>query len=278
MRFYTNKIYINKASTTSMAANCGSFVLYAFLFTLAWVQHSTCSLAAPELSITNTGPNLSGNTEWLINVAPDATLFTNTDFGLGGSLKVELGIEIVGSDLLGATVNNADWPTNLAGNNPFTAGVSSGLTLDLLSGTLFASLLSNFFVTDTPVEVLTIETVGTNCTTVIVGGQSVFAGTIDEYESSLIAQAGQNFTDYQETITQPAGDFDFDCDVDGADFLAWQRDYSAPYTPADLAHWKSNFSTVAPLQAFSTTIPEPSTLWLLCLGLLLKCLDGQQLL
>jgi hypothetical protein len=62
-----------------------------------------------------------------------------------------------------------------------------------------------------------------------------------------------------------AGDFDFDYDVDGIDFLLWQRD---PGVGA-LADWETNYGTVLtpPLTAVSQAIPEPSTLALtsLCL-------------
>jgi len=60
------------------------------------------------------------------------------------------------------------------------------------------------------------------------------------------------------------GDFDFDSDVDGADFLLWQDDNSV----GDLADWEANFGTVAPAVSAvaAATIPEPSTA---CLALVL---------
>jgi len=52
-----------------------------------------------------------------------------------------------------------------------------------------------------------------------------------------------------------------DCDVDGFDFLEWQRGYGTIYDATHLAAWESNYG--APLAATSaTTIPEPSTLLL----------------
>lgn len=61
------------------------------------------------------------------------------------------------------------------------------------------------------------------------------------------------------------GDYDDDGDVDGADFLEWQRtDGSA----AGLDEWQSAYSNGAvPLQA-ATAVPEPSVLTLLSLGVL----------
>ena len=67
-------------------------------------------------------------------------------------------------------------------------------------------------------------------------------------------------------VAQP-GDFDFDDDVDGRDFLLWQRGGSPnPFSAGDLADWQTQYGTV-PLAAVSTAVPEPSTLVLLMGGL-----------
>ncbi|MCC6491699.1 MAG: hypothetical protein IT424_01620 [Pirellulales bacterium] len=63
-----------------------------------------------------------------------------------------------------------------------------------------------------------------------------------------------------------AGDFDQDVDVDGNDFLAWQRGFPFPYTAADLTAWKNNFgatgsagvhAAVVAYAAAGQGIPEP---------------------
>jgi hypothetical protein len=60
-----------------------------------------------------------------------------------------------------------------------------------------------------------------------------------------------------------AGDFDTDGDVDGSDFLKWQRgDVSSPPSTSDLAAWEVNYGTVAPLSAASASVPEPSAVLL----------------
>jgi hypothetical protein len=57
--------------------------------------------------------------------------------------------------------------------------------------------------------------------------------------------------------SQP-GDFDSDGDVDGRDFLIWQRGGSPnPLSPGDLALWRSNYG-VGPLIGSVTAVPEPS--------------------
>jgi hypothetical protein len=70
------------------------------------------------------------------------------------------------------------------------------------------------------------------------------------------------------------GDFDADEDVDGADFLKWQRgEVSSPPNASDLAAWLVNFGTTQTLLSASTaTVPEPSTLLQASLaGLLFGC-------
>jgi hypothetical protein len=65
------------------------------------------------------------------------------------------------------------------------------------------------------------------------------------------------------------GDFDKDGDVDGNDFLLWQRGESPdPLSTSDLDSWKANFGAIAPLMATSTVVPEPGSLVLLLSGAL----------
>jgi hypothetical protein len=60
-----------------------------------------------------------------------------------------------------------------------------------------------------------------------------------------------------------AGDFDGDGDVDGADFLTWQRGGSpSPLSPADLATWKANYGASATVNGSTAVgaVPEPTSL------------------
>lgn len=66
------------------------------------------------------------------------------------------------------------------------------------------------------------------------------------------------------------GDFDEDGDVDGDDFLKWQRGQSPdPFSDSDLADWEANYGMVNTLLATSTGVPEPGAMALFCLGVLL---------
>lgn len=59
--------------------------------------------------------------------------------------------------------------------------------------------------------------------------------------------------------TTAPGDFDNDGDVDGADFLAWQRGVPGTYGAADLADWESNYGTT-PASPANVSVPEPTGL------------------
>jgi len=55
------------------------------------------------------------------------------------------------------------------------------------------------------------------------------------------------------------GDFDVDGDVDGADFLAWQRDLG---DASNLALWEANFGETGAAGAVLAAVPEPASLLL----------------
>ncbi|MBL9164325.1 MAG: PEP-CTERM sorting domain-containing protein [Planctomycetaceae bacterium] len=67
------------------------------------------------------------------------------------------------------------------------------------------------------------------------------------------------------------GDFDLDGDVDGADFLKWQRGESTtPFSAGDLEDWQANYGP-GMLTATSVAVPEPSSLVLLILATVGGC-------
>lgn len=65
----------------------------------------------------------------------------------------------------------------------------------------------------------------------------------------------------------PSGDFDGDGDVDGADFLQYQRDDGSS---ADLAGWRQSYGSAANDAVSLASVPEPSSL--VAVGLLLGML------
>ncbi|MCH7753099.1 MAG: PEP-CTERM sorting domain-containing protein [Planctomycetes bacterium] len=81
----------------------------------------------------------------------------------------------------------------------------------------------------------------------------------------LITYLGGDGNDVTLLATLPG---DFDIDVDGFDFLKWQRGFGTIYDATDLADWEANYGAVAPLAAASTAVPEPSSSALLLTVLL----------
>ncbi|NOY41213.1 MAG: PEP-CTERM sorting domain-containing protein [Planctomycetes bacterium] len=63
------------------------------------------------------------------------------------------------------------------------------------------------------------------------------------------------------------GDFDGDLDIDGADFLEWQRKFGGSLGASDFADWEAGFGTPAPATAAVSAVPEPSSLLLACFAM-----------
>jgi hypothetical protein len=73
-----------------------------------------------------------------------------------------------------------------------------------------------------------------------------------------------NYGDLAVIATEDA-DFDGDGDVDGRDFLAWQRGQSPdPLSATDLALWQGQYGSNGGLQATVTAVPEPAAGILAC--------------
>lgn len=124
-------------------------------------------------------------------------------------------------------------------------------------------------------------------------GNSVLVGTIDNSNNDLVVALGGGIALLMSDIftsvsTNPAfsfalfdnvevlpglvslndpGDFDADGDVDGRDFLVWQRGGSPlPGSAEDFGKWKMNFGTPAVVAAMSA--PEPASAILLSVAAL----------
>jgi hypothetical protein len=85
--------------------------------------------------------------------------------------------------------------------------------------------------------------------------------------SNLGSSASVNFAsiagDQYVTVPVPTADFDGDGDIDGQDFLVWQRGESpSPLGANDLALWQEQYASAGPLAA-SLIVPEPSSVILL---------------
>jgi len=96
-----------------------------------------------------------------------------------------------------------------------------------------------------------------------------FEGKIDEvaFWDSALTQENINWlqTNSLSTLpTGPVGDFDGDLDVDGADFLSWQRDLGGA---TNLGFWGDNFGTLGAAAA-GIAVPEPTSVLLTGFGAL----------
>jgi len=77
----------------------------------------------------------------------------------------------------------------------------------------------------------------------------------------IVDIGGTDFTQVSVAAAGVAGDFDDDTDVDGSDFLAWQRGFPGTFNAADLNTWEGNFGAGLPVSAVQA-VPEPGT-WVL---------------
>jgi GH35 family endo-1,4-beta-xylanase len=121
---------------------------------------------------------------------------------------------------------------------------------------------------------------------VLSDGTIGFAGYYGEYEvtiggESFLLDLSKGTTDYALIVGPPSADFDLDGDIDGRDFLAWQRgfgdadptfgdgdaNYDGSVDAADLEIWQTAYGTGS--LAASNSVPEPDTLSLIFLTLLL---------
>lgn len=109
-----------------------------------------------------------------------------------------------------------------------------------------------------------------------VGGSGTIGPGTYKLQGQLNAQAffpgGPHVSDsYSATLTLDAapvdGDFDNDDDVDGQDFLTWQRNPGV----GNLSDWQANYGTVASLSANSRSVPEPSSLVIIAFAVSLLC-------
>ena len=85
---------------------------------------------------------------------------------------------------------------------------------------------------------------------------------IDEWDENDLGSLGDVSVSY--VLPSQPGDFDSDGDVDGNDFLTWQRET----TVGDLTDWQTHYGDSNAVAAATTIVPEPSSLALLLIGLL----------
>lgn len=134
----------------------------------------------------------------------------------------------------------------------------------LLVGDLDLTLINDFVPSDSDVFVIF------DATTDLLGffsnaGNGQRIGTTDGLGSfvvhygpiSTFAPTRIVLTDFEPGIP---GDFDADGDVDGLDFLKWQRGESPnPLSQADVNAWQANYGSGNPSTAGTNAVPEPNS-------------------
>ncbi|MDZ4656385.1 MAG: hypothetical protein SH868_02275 [Bythopirellula sp.] len=102
--------------------------------------------------------------------------------------------------------------------------------------------------------------------------------TDGSWDSLAFTPIGQQFFAQNPLAAEVPGNADFngDGDIDGRDFLAWQRGESPdPLSPGDLGFWSEQYGTDpndlsaftgGALQSASLVVPEPTSLDCLCLA------------
>jgi hypothetical protein len=224
--------------------------------------------------------NLGGRT---LNIAAGSTVNINNNLDSGTSGTVSNTGTLGGNGRVNGSLTNSGGTVSpgldvgiftVDGN--FTQSSTGTLAVDLasetsfdvlnvlgsatLDGTLDISLLG-FEPTESDTFTILKTTGG-----IIDNGLVVTGGTGLSY-----SVVGNNLVlSFQESLP---GDFDGDGDVDGRDFLAWQRGSSpSPFSSIDLAAWQSAYNGGA--LAAATTVPEPTCLVILgvtcCIGTLLR--------
>jgi hypothetical protein len=118
---------------------------------------------------------------------------------------------------------------------------------------------------------LSLAIFGSNGTTLLELANSTGAGLTESLSAVELSAAGSYYVrvtgvssavqiyeldlSLTPTVSTLAGDFDLDGDVDGHDFLVWQREYGS-YTAADLTKWRAEYGSPATTAALSS-VPEP---------------------
>ena len=125
-----------------------------------------------------------------------------------------------------------------------------------LGGVLDVSLISQF--TPSLGRTFEIINVGGSLTGAFSGlSQAALVGNFGG-TNLFINYAGGDGNDVWLAATL-AGDFDLDFDVDGVDFLKWQRSESPnPLSQSDLQHWEMNYGSI--VSSLAAAVPEPNSL------------------
>lgn len=175
------------------------------------------------------------------NSPATVTFANNVGFGSGATLSIELGGEAPGSfydqvHVTGALALGGALAVNLVDAGAGLFEPAAGDSFDILD---WGSLSGSFASIQLPT-----------------------LASFLQWDSSQLYTTG-----VLRVVSSYSADFDLDGDIDGDDFLRWQRGGSPnPLSASDLAAWRATFGT-PPLRAASTAVPEPATFAMCAAGL-----------
>lgn len=191
-------------------------------------------------TITTIGPGTTADAVTINgNVTFDPSpLAASMDGELAASSAPATGFHLTVGDVIGLTING---DLNLGGNAELAIDYVGDETVDVG-------------------DVLPVISVTGNILGSFANSELVASGRswdIDILGNDVIVTAGS-------LVSGPDGDFDNDGDVDGSDFLYWQRNLGDPTT---LANWQNAYNGSGAPLAGAAAVPEPSTMVLTLLAL-----------
>ncbi len=99
----------------------------------------------------------------------------------------------------------------------------------------------------------------------LIAGGIITTSEADPLTVEIVNVGGTDFTQVSAAAAGLAGDFDGDGDVDGADFLAWQRGFPGSFDADDLTDWQNSYGP-GPSASAAQAVPEPGSLALLLIA------------
>ncbi|MCA9234634.1 MAG: autotransporter-associated beta strand repeat-containing protein, partial [Planctomycetales bacterium] len=221
---------------------------------------------------------LSGNSTYAgASTVQAGTLVVNGAHTGGGAFTVDAGATLDGAGSIGSAVNvngtlaagDGIGALTVSGNVTFAAGSTFAVEIDAGGG---ADLLN--------VANLDLSTLTDSLSVSLIGSPAAGPYLIANYSGSLTGTFDSVTPGVTVDYSQPnqifvtlasgglPGDFNMDNQVDGLDFLTWQRGFPGAYDAADLADWQSNYGAgVGPAVGAAVAVPEPAATMLAVVAL-----------
>ncbi|TWU28155.1 beta strand repeat-containing protein [Bythopirellula polymerisocia] len=251
------------------------------------------NLVVDENQTVNVTTSLFVQSDGLLNVArgtvsagvavnSGTTVVAEGTASFGTSLTNNNTLVVIDSTINGDVINNGN--LELVGSNTFTGNVSlaslGSLGIDI-GGTApdeFDALTTSEFLSIDGTLNVSLEggfqpQLGDSFG--ILRGEAGFAGMFDTLNLpalnpglAWLVNPGGITVSLNVVSSGATGDFDGDGDVDGRDFLVWQRGGSPNgINSGDLAVWQAQYGN-PPLAAASAVVPEPGAGIILCVGIM----------